>query len=92
MLRLLLIFAAFSAFFSPASAQRIQVAERYNDENNAAMIRDVTDTLIPWVERHDRAASGADHRAIAGLSVGGGHHRDVWRDDYLPQLLPMLFR
>ncbi|MGH9568444.1 MAG: alpha/beta hydrolase-fold protein, partial [Candidatus Angelobacter sp.] len=34
-----------------------------------SLVKDV----IPWVEKHYRAATGKDNRAIAGLSMGGGH-------------------
>lgn len=29
--------------------------------------------IIPWVEKHYRAAAGRDNRAIAGLSMGGAN-------------------
>ena len=50
-----------------------QVPEGYGSQNDAAMVRDLDDTLIPWVQQHYRAASEKENRAIAGLSMGGGH-------------------
>jgi enterochelin esterase-like enzyme len=34
-----------------------------------SLVKDV----IPWVEKHYRVTTGTDNRAIAGLSMGGGH-------------------
>jgi len=35
--------------------------------------RDVLDDVIPWVEDNYRVIADAEHRALGGLSMGGGH-------------------
>lgn len=40
--------------------------------NLAAFSRDLLEDVIPFIESHYRAYSDRDHRAIAGLSMGGG--------------------
>jgi enterochelin esterase family protein len=40
--------------------------------NTEAFTRDLVDDVIPYVEQHYRAYTDRDHRAIAGLSMGGG--------------------
>jgi enterochelin esterase-like enzyme len=40
--------------------------------NTAAFSRDLLEDVIPFVEAHYRAYADRDHRAIAGLSMGGG--------------------
>ncbi len=40
--------------------------------NNAAFSRDLLEDAIPFIESHYRAYTDRDHRAIAGLSMGGG--------------------
>jgi enterochelin esterase-like enzyme len=40
--------------------------------NTAAFSRDLLEDVIPFVEAHYRAYNDRDHRAIAGLSMGGG--------------------
>lgn len=47
--------------------------EEYFPSNLAAMERLMVGELLPFVERHYRAESGPDGRAIVGLSMGGGH-------------------
>ncbi|WP_161604234.1 alpha/beta hydrolase-fold protein [Roseiconus nitratireducens] len=47
--------------------------ENYGAENNAAMQREIVEVLLPWVAEHYRVASTPEQRAIAGLSMGGGH-------------------
>ena len=47
-----------------APAGGVAVQERFTSE----LIKDV----VPFVERHYRALTGREHRAIAGLSMGGG--------------------
>ncbi len=48
---------------SPASVQ---------GGNTAAFSRELLEDVIPFVESHYRAYADRDHRAIAGLSMGGG--------------------
>ncbi|MEL6104905.1 MAG: alpha/beta hydrolase-fold protein, partial [Planctomycetota bacterium] len=45
----------------------------YSPNNSAAMVREIDDVLLPWVETHYRVASDSKGRAIVGLSMGGGH-------------------
>ena len=40
--------------------------------NTAAFSRDLLEDVIPFVESHYRSYADRDHRAIAGLSMGGG--------------------
>jgi enterochelin esterase family protein len=40
--------------------------------NTAAFSRDLLEDVIPYIESHYRAYTDRDHRAIAGLSMGGG--------------------
>ena len=40
--------------------------------NTEAFSRDLLEDVIPFVEAHYRAYTDRDHRAIAGLSMGGG--------------------
>jgi enterochelin esterase-like enzyme len=51
---------------SPGSAPTMPGA------NTAAFSRDLLEDVIPFVESHYRAYTDRDHRAIAGLSMGGG--------------------
>ncbi len=46
--------------------------------SNTVMVeRYLMDEVIPQVERKYRVASGREHRAIAGLSMGGGHSLQI---------------
>ena len=47
--------------------------EDYGASNSEAMVRDVVQDLLPMVSQHYRVTDAAKHRAIAGLSMGGGH-------------------
>jgi enterochelin esterase family protein len=40
--------------------------------NTAAFSRDLLEDVIPFIESHYRAYTDREHRAIAGLSMGGG--------------------
>ena len=37
--------------------------------------------VVPFVEKHYRTLKGADNRAIAGLSMGGGHTQTITNDN-----------
>jgi enterochelin esterase-like enzyme len=37
--------------------------------------------VVPFIEKNYRALSGADNRAIAGLSMGGGHTQTITNDN-----------
>jgi len=45
--------------------------------NTAAFSRDLLEDVIPFVESHYRALTDRDHRAIAGLSMGGGESLSI---------------
>jgi enterochelin esterase-like enzyme len=45
--------------------------------NTAAFGRDLLEDVIPFVESHYRAYTDRDHRAIAGLSMGGGQSLSI---------------
>jgi enterochelin esterase family protein len=45
----------------------------YGQANDAGMVRDIDEALLPWVGQHYHVASDPSGRAIAGLSMGGGH-------------------
>ena len=47
--------------------------DNYNDRNNAAMVKEINHVLISWIESRYRVAETPSERAIAGLSMGGGH-------------------
>ncbi|WP_158222797.1 alpha/beta hydrolase-fold protein [Rhodopirellula sp. MGV] len=46
---------------------------QYNVDNNRLMQRDLDEVLMPWVAKNYRVIDRLDARAIAGLSMGGGH-------------------
>jgi enterochelin esterase family protein len=43
-----------------------------NDKQRADFEKDLVDDLIPFVQANYRVAADRDHRALAGLSMGGG--------------------
>jgi len=45
----------------------------YGGANNAAFEHELVDDVIPMIEATYRAQPDAGHRALAGLSMGGGH-------------------
>jgi len=45
--------------------------------NTAAFSRDLLEDVIPFVESHYRAHTDREHRAIAGLSMGGGESLSI---------------
>ena len=45
--------------------------------STAVIAKDVVDDLIPFVEANYRTLKDADHRAIGGLSMGGGHTIEI---------------
>jgi enterochelin esterase family protein len=56
----------------PAAAGQARPAmapQPYAGSYPESLVKDV----IPWVEKHYRVTTGKDNRAIAGLSMGGGH-------------------
>jgi enterochelin esterase family protein len=44
----------------------------YSEEAMAAFKEEITENVIPFIEKNYRVKSGAANRAIAGLSMGGG--------------------
>ena len=55
--------AAFGAIAKPGGA----------DSDVKAYEADLMETVIPYIEDHYRVRKGRKHRAIVGLSMGGGH-------------------
>jgi len=49
------------------------VPDSYRNDNIAAMEQEVLTEVLPFVEKNYRVSRDADDRAIAGLSMGGGH-------------------
>lgn len=47
--------------------------DSYRNENIAAMSQEVLTEILPFVEQHYSVSRKPDDRAIAGLSMGGGH-------------------
>lgn len=47
-------------------------ARGYNDEAMAVFKEELFENVIPFIENNYRVKSGAEHRALAGLSMGGG--------------------
>mgnify|MGYP001814986174 FL=1 len=47
--------------------------EDYDERNTEAMLLDVVEELLPLVESNYHVATTSQRRAIAGLSMGGGH-------------------
>jgi enterochelin esterase family protein len=54
---------------APGSGPR----EQYGKTNMEALEREIVDEMIPMIESIYRVKTDASHRAIAGLSMGGGH-------------------
>jgi enterochelin esterase-like enzyme len=48
-----------------------------NNGNTAAFSRDLLEDVLPFVDGHYRAANDREHRAIAGLSMGGGEALEI---------------
>jgi len=56
-----------------------------------AIFHDFTQDIMPLIESRYRIRPGGEHRAIAGLSMGGGHTWINWRN-YLTEFAPLLFQ
>ncbi len=48
-----------------------------NSGNTAAFARDLIEDVLPFIDAHYRVAADRDHRAIAGLSMGGGEALEI---------------
>ena len=49
-----------------------------NNPNNANLyINSIVKDIIPYIEKNYRVIADADHRAVSGLSMGGGHTLSV---------------
>ena len=48
-----------------------------NSGNTAAFARDLIEDVLPFIDAHYRVAGDRDHRAIAGLSMGGGEALEI---------------
>ena len=59
----------------PGSA--VSVPGRGFSQNNALFARDLLEDVIPLVESRYRVYRDRDHRAIAGLSMGGGQSLEI---------------
>ena len=62
----------------PAAAGLDQEARR--DQSQGRFSRELMANVVPYVERHFRVRTDAENRAIAGLSMGGGHAMRVLSD------------
>jgi enterochelin esterase family protein len=49
----------------------------YTGRDQVKFTKELTEEVIPMIERDYRAASTSDRRAIAGLSMGGGQAREI---------------
>lgn len=47
-------------------------SDDYGDQNERAMVDDIANDLLPFIEANYRVSSDPDKRAITGLSMGGG--------------------
>ena len=59
------------------AAQTLLLPEKQIDRNNPAManiyIHSVAKDIVPYIEKNYRVLANPDNRAVAGLSMGGGH-------------------
>jgi enterochelin esterase family protein len=59
------------------AAQTLFLPEKQLDRTDPATaniyIHSVTKDIVPYIERNYRVLADPDHRAVAGLSMGGGH-------------------
>ncbi|MBQ6243237.1 MAG: esterase [Bacteroidales bacterium] len=59
------------------AARTLGIAEKQMDRNNPAMrdgyVRSLCEEIVPFIEKNFRAIPKPASRAIAGLSMGGGH-------------------
>ena len=47
--------------------------DRRNPANRNSYVRSLVEEIVPFIEKNYRATAKKSHRAIAGLSMGGGH-------------------
>ena len=47
--------------------------DRRNQDNRNLYVRSLVEEIVPFIEKNYRAVAKKSHRAIAGLSMGGGH-------------------
>ncbi len=59
------------------AARTLGIAEKQMDRNNPALrdgyVRSLCEEIVPFIEKNFRAIPKPESRAIAGLSMGGGH-------------------
>lgn len=64
-----------------AAAKTQMIAETTLDRNNPSTanlyIHSIVKDIIPYVEKNYRVIADPDHRAVSGLSMGGGHTLSV---------------
>ncbi len=51
----------------------VKQMDRRNPENRNIYVRSLVEEIVPFIEKNYRASSKKADRAIAGLSMGGGH-------------------
>jgi len=51
--------------------------DHYAPDNLRAMTAEMRQEIMPYIKHHYRTLEGRDHRAIAGLSMGGGHALEI---------------
>jgi enterochelin esterase-like enzyme len=64
-------------FVQPEGEQGMAAYTRYAGKFEEHLVKDV----LPFVEKYYRVYTDRDHRAIAGLSMGGGHTQTITNDN-----------
>jgi enterochelin esterase-like enzyme len=64
-------------FGHPEPSPKLDLAPSYIARDINAFTRDFLDEIMPLVERTYRTKNSAEHRAIAGFSMGGNHARVI---------------
>ncbi|MDR2810436.1 MAG: esterase [Tannerellaceae bacterium] len=77
------------------AARTLMLEEKPFEYNNPATanlyINSLAKDIVPFIEKNYRVIAERESRAVAGLSMGGGHTWSNWRD-YLNTMAPMLFK
>ena len=61
----------------PGAATQPSIAGRPARRDNRGFEKDLLDDLVPYVEAHYPVIADRDHRALAGLSMGGGQSLNI---------------
>lgn len=64
----------------PAPSSDTASDDARRSDNQARFSRELMDNVVPYIERNFRVRANAENRAIAGLSMGGGHTMRVLAD------------